>query len=113
MPTSFSATIFAMKNRGDRRRARFHDDHRGPHRREDGRGAPPQAREHDRNPHQPHPQDRHPADNHAAAIRTDLVWGIEPVRELITAAPGAIRTLYVRSGDGPRFEDEMDRVRIA
>ncbi len=54
----------------------------------------------------------HPPDNHAAA-RTDLVWGIEPVRELITAAPGAIRTLYIRSGDGQRFEDEMDRVRIA
>ena len=41
------------------------------------------------------------------------MFGIEPVRELIAAAPGSIRTLYVRSGDEERFEDEMDRVRIA
>jgi len=101
-----------MKNRGDRRRARFHDDRRPPHRRDDGRGAPAHGREHDRNAHQPHPQDRHAPDNNPVT-RTDLVWGIEPVRELIAAAPGAIRTLYVRSGDGQRFEDEMDRVRIA
>ena len=41
------------------------------------------------------------------------VFGVEPVRELIAAAPGSIRTLYVRSGDAERFEEEMDRVRIA
>ena len=50
---------------------------------------------------------RHP--EHHEAMRTDLVFGIEPVRELIAAAPGSIRTLYVRSGDGQRFEEEMDR----
>jgi len=98
-----------MNKRGDRRRPRFHDDRRPQQRRDDGRGAP--AHGHDRNPHQPHPPERHQNDNNVT--RTDLVWGIEPVRELISAAPGAIRTLYVRTGDGERFEDEMDRVRIA
>jgi len=108
----FSATIFGMKNGRDRRRARFHDDRRGPHRRDEGRGAPPHGREHDRNAHQPHHQERRQNESNVTT-RTDLVWGIEPVRELIAAAPGAIRTLYVRTGDGERFEDEIDRVRIA
>jgi 23S rRNA (guanosine2251-2'-O)-methyltransferase len=96
-----------MNKRGDKRRARFHDDRRPPHRRDDGRGAPA----HDRNAHQPHPPERAHSENNVT--RTDLVWGLEPVRELLAAAPGAIRTLYVRTGDGERFEDEMDRVRIA
>jgi len=98
-----------MKNRGYRGRPRARDDRRAPHRRDDGRGGPSQ--QHPR----PHPQrqhEQHPAP-HDAAARTDLVFGIEPVRELIAAAPGSIRTLYVRSGDEERFEDEMDRVRIA
>ena len=100
-----------MKNRGDRGRARFRDDRRGPHRRDDGRGAPPYSRDADRNQqNQSHPA-RHP--EHHEATRTDLVFGVEPVRELIAAAPGSIRTLYVRTGDGQRFEEEMDAVRIA
>ena len=100
-----------MKNRGDRGRARFRDDRRGPHRRDDGRGAPPQSRDADRNQqNQNHPA-RHP--EHHEDARTDLVFGVEPVRELIAAAPGSIRTLYVRTGDGQRFEEEMDAVRIA
>ena len=41
------------------------------------------------------------------------MYGVEPVRELIAAAPGAIRTLYIRTGDEARFEEEMDSVRIA
>jgi 23S rRNA (guanosine2251-2'-O)-methyltransferase len=100
-----------MKNRGDRGRARFRDDRRAPHRRDDGRGAPPHTRESERNSHPARNHERHATDN--AAARTDLVFGVEPVRELIAAAPGAIRTLYVRIGDEHRFEDEMDRVRIA
>lgn len=101
-----------MKNRGYRGRTRFRDDRRAPHHgRDDGRGAPPHAHEPDRS-HPPHQQNHHRTE-HDAAARTDLVFGVEPVRELITAAPGAIRTLYVRTGDESRFEDEMDRVRIA
>jgi|SRR5579872_2253858 len=102
-----------MKNRGNRGRARFRDDRRAPHHgRDDGRGAQPHAREPERNSHPPRNQDHHGAD-HSAAARTDLVFGLEPVRELIAAAPGSIRTLYVRTGDESRFEEEMDRVRIA
>ena len=101
-----------MKNGRDKRRARSRNDRRGPRRPDDRRGGPPHGREHDRNAQHPQHQERHQNENHAAT-RTDLVWGIEPVRELIAAAPGAIRTLYVRNGDGERFEEEMDRVRIA
>ena len=101
-----------MKNRGDRGRARSRDDRRGPHRRDEARGAPPPGREPDRNQHAPGHPERHGAERHAPD-RTDLVWGVEPVRELLAAAPGAVRTLYVRTGDGNRFEEEMDRVRIA
>ena len=41
----------------------------------------------------------------------DLVFGAEPVRELIVAAPGAVRTLYVRAGLEARFADDIARVR--
>jgi 23S rRNA (guanosine2251-2'-O)-methyltransferase len=95
-----------MKNRFDRGRAR-RDDRRGPHRHDEGRDAPQPQREGDRNPRPQHQPERH------EAARTDLVFGVEPVRELVVAAPSSIRTLYVRSGDERRFEDEMDRVRIA
>jgi 23S rRNA (guanosine2251-2'-O)-methyltransferase len=94
-----------MKNRGYRGRSRFRDDRRGPERRAEG-GAPP-ARDADRNPRPQHQAER------LEAPRTDLVFGIEPVKELIAAAPASIRTLYIRSGDERRFEEEMDSVRIA
>lgn len=106
-----------MKNRGDKGRTRFRDDRRAPHRRDEARGAPAPGREPDRNSHPPGHPERHGAERHVpdrnAAARTDLVFGVEPVRELIAAAPGSIRTLYIRTGDGHRFEEEMDRVRIA
>jgi|ERR1022692_721312 23S rRNA (guanosine2251-2'-O)-methyltransferase len=73
-----------MKSRGDDRRARFHDDRRA--------RQPPERYE---------------------AVRTDIVFGVEPVKELISAAPGIIKTLYIRTGDERRFEDEIDRVRVA
>jgi 23S rRNA (guanosine2251-2'-O)-methyltransferase len=100
-----------MKNRGYRGRARFRNDRRAPHQREDGRGTPPHTRDGDRSTHPQRHHERHGAETNDT--RTDLVFGIEPVRELITAAPGAIRTLYIRTGDEARFEEEMDRVRIA
>jgi 23S rRNA (guanosine2251-2'-O)-methyltransferase len=41
----------------------------------------------------------------------DLIFGVEPVRELIGAAPGAIRMLYVKAGAEARFAAEIDAVR--
>jgi 23S rRNA (guanosine2251-2'-O)-methyltransferase len=41
------------------------------------------------------------------------VFGVEPIRELIAAAPNSIETLYVRSGEERRFADEVGRVRTA
>jgi 23S rRNA (guanosine2251-2'-O)-methyltransferase len=40
-----------------------------------------------------------------------VVFGVEPVRELIAAAPESVRTLYVRDRDRIRFADEIERVR--
>jgi 23S rRNA (guanosine2251-2'-O)-methyltransferase len=42
-----------------------------------------------------------------------LVFGVEPVRELIAGAPASIETLHVRAGDERRFANEMERVRAA
>jgi len=42
--------------------------------------------------------------------RTDIVFGVEPVRELLSAAPEIVRTLYLRAGD-ERFAEEARRVR--
>ena len=49
---------------------------------------------------------------HGASAR-DLVFGAEPVHELIAAAPGAVRTLYVRTDLQARFADVSERVRAA
>jgi 23S rRNA (guanosine2251-2'-O)-methyltransferase len=43
----------------------------------------------------------------------DVVFGVEPVRELIAAAPNSIETLHVRAGEERRFADEVERVRAA
>lgn len=43
----------------------------------------------------------------------DIVFGAEPVRELVAAAPNAVRVLHVRSGDERRFSAEIERVRAA
>jgi 23S rRNA (guanosine2251-2'-O)-methyltransferase len=42
----------------------------------------------------------------------DLIFGVEPVRELLAAAPGAIRVLYVKTGAHARFAGEIDAARI-
>lgn len=42
----------------------------------------------------------------------DLIFGVEPVRELLAAAPGAIRVLYVKAAAQGRFADEIDAARI-
>lgn len=43
----------------------------------------------------------------------DIVFGAEPVRELVAAAPNAVRVLHVRAGDERRFGAEIERVRAA
>src|SRR6266849_1180187 len=40
-----------------------------------------------------------------------LVFGVEPVRELISAAPAAVRVLYVRAGAERRFAAEIESIR--
>src|SRR5450631_4085930 len=40
-----------------------------------------------------------------------LIFGVEPVRELIAAAPGSIRVLYVKAGTEGRFAAEIDAAR--
>ncbi len=52
-----------------------------------------------------------PHADRAAANEREIVYGVEPIRELIAAAPASIRVLYVKSGDERRFAAEIDRVR--
>jgi len=42
-----------------------------------------------------------------------VVFGAEPVRELVQAAPDSIETLHVRAGDEDRFSAQVARVRAA
>ncbi len=41
------------------------------------------------------------------------MFGVEPIRELVAAAPALVRVLYVRAGDERRFETEIGRARAA
>jgi len=43
----------------------------------------------------------------------NVVFGAEPVRELVLAAPHSIEALHVRAGDERRFSDAAERVRAA
>ncbi len=59
---------------------------------------------------QPTPVDREaPAQ---AARHGDIIFGIEPIREMLAAAPGAIRVLYIEE-TADRFGDEIARMRAA
>jgi 23S rRNA (guanosine2251-2'-O)-methyltransferase len=42
---------------------------------------------------------------------TECVFGVNPVRELLAAAPQAVRTLFVRRGDARRFAREIEQAR--
>jgi 23S rRNA (guanosine2251-2'-O)-methyltransferase len=42
-----------------------------------------------------------------------IVFGVEPVKELLAAAPATIRTLHVRERDRARFADEIERTRTS
>ncbi len=59
------------------------------------------------------PRLRAPASAAPEAPARDLVFGAEPVHELIAAAPGAVRTLYVRADLQARFGGDIERVRAA
>jgi 23S rRNA (guanosine2251-2'-O)-methyltransferase len=50
-------------------------------------------------------------DRGGAANEREIVYGVEPIRELVAAAPASIRVLYVKSGDERRFSAEIDLVR--
>jgi len=47
------------------------------------------------------------------ADERDVVFGVEPIRELLAAAPAMVRVLHVRAGDERRFAEEIARVRRA
>ncbi|MGH7925597.1 MAG: 23S rRNA (guanosine(2251)-2'-O)-methyltransferase RlmB [Candidatus Binatus sp.] len=47
----------------------------------------------------------------ASGNEREIVYGVEPIRELVAAAPASIRVLYVKSGDERRFAAEIDLVR--
>jgi len=49
----------------------------------------------------------------ASGNNREIVYGVEPICELLAAAPGSIRVLYVKSGDERRFAAEIDLVRTA
>jgi 23S rRNA (guanosine2251-2'-O)-methyltransferase len=102
-----------MKN--DRRRGARP---RGP----DRRSSKPDSRQYPSGgPARPRRDDEHPraggqtphGAQHRGAHERDLVFGVEPVRELVAAAPGAIRSLHLRAGDERRFAAEIERVRAA
>lgn len=46
-----------------------------------------------------------------AGPKIEIVYGVEPVRELVLACAGAVRTLYIRLGKERRFGDEIAKVR--
>lgn len=51
---------------------------------------------------------------HSGGIdRPQIVFGVEPVREMLAADPAAIQTLYFRQRDEGRFAPEIARVRRA
>ena len=59
----------------------------------------------------PGPRAPHGAGSQSAG--RELVFGAEPVHELAAAAPGAVRTLYVRAGLEARFGADIERIRAA
>jgi 23S rRNA (guanosine2251-2'-O)-methyltransferase len=52
-------------------------------------------------------------DRVGAGNEREIVYGVEPIRELVAAAPATIRVLYVKSGDERRFSTEMNQVRTS
>jgi 23S rRNA (guanosine2251-2'-O)-methyltransferase len=76
--------------------SRRHRPHDRPHQRDERRLAP-----------QPRPE------RHGGAGDRELVYGVEPIRELVAAAPQAVRALIVRRDEEARFTSEIARVKEA
>jgi 23S rRNA (guanosine2251-2'-O)-methyltransferase len=57
---------------------------------------------------QPRPQPQHDRHRHDVP---EIIFGVEPVREMIAAATSRIRTLYVKLGAQGRFNSEIQAVR--
>lgn len=87
-----------MRNRGRRRFDSPHDpsNPRSPN------GARP-TRDHHNRGHQQRPN-RPPG---------EIIFGVEPIRELLGASPASIQTLFVKSGTFERFGAEIEAVRAA
>src|SRR5262249_55444505 len=54
--------------------------------------------------HQPGPQAQY---HRRPDEAPEIIFGVEPVREMIEAAPSRIRALYVKHGTETRFEPQM------
>jgi len=57
--------------------------------------------------HQPGPQAQY--DRRAREV-AEIIFGVEPVREMIAAAPSRIRTLYIKLGMETRFGPQIEAV---
>jgi 23S rRNA (guanosine2251-2'-O)-methyltransferase len=75
-----------------------------------GRPSPPTSAA-STNPSPPREYRGAPNRGGAAGNERGIVYGVEPIRELVAAAPASIRVLYVKSGDERRFAPEIDLVR--
>src|SRR5579875_1537267 len=49
----------------------------------------------------------------SGTIGGEIIFGVEPVREMLAAQPEAIEALYVRGRDARRFSGEIEQVRKA
>lgn len=56
----------------------------------------------------PGPASERPSNDSA---ESQVVFGVEPVKELVAAAPASVRILHVRDRDRARFAAEIERVR--
>src|SRR5258708_7718481 len=67
-------------------------------------------------PHGPGPharRDYRGSQRAPARTQGEIIFGVEPVRELLAASPNSIQTLYVKNGLYERFGGEIETVREA
>jgi 23S rRNA (guanosine2251-2'-O)-methyltransferase len=74
------------------------------------RGHPPRAVTPPQRPRIRGGDDRHGRPRPHAA-QGEIIFGAEPVRELVAASPSSVRTLYIKPGAHARFTDEIAAVR--
>ena len=61
----------------------------------------------------PRRDQRRPRRPQGSKPQGEIIFGVEPVRELLAASPGAIQTLFIKNGLYERFGDEIEKVREA